>query len=70
MQRYPWDEPSGVKTDAIIGFLLGAAVSYLLQFRLRVLPSPGGGFLSGGQIMQMLIVAGVGGGWYHFRKIL
>ncbi len=59
MHRF--DQGSGVKADAIIAFLIGVLLAYLIQVRL--------GF-GGGDIFLTLIVVAAGGLWYHWRRVL
>ncbi|HVL80150.1 MAG TPA: hypothetical protein VM840_00985 [Actinomycetota bacterium] len=61
MERYPFGD-SRIRSDAIIAFLVGTAVAFFLQyfvFRIAV-----------GRIFITLVVAGVGGLYYHWRRIL
>ncbi len=50
-----------LRPDALIAFVIGILIAYVLQGRL--------GF-GGGAIFTTLIVVAVGGFWYHWRKIL
>lgn len=50
-----------VNVQAIIAFILGVVVAYVLQFRLR---------FGGGGLLTTLIVVGVGGLWYHIRRVV
>jgi hypothetical protein len=50
-----------VNYEAIIAFIAGVIVAYLLQFSL--------GF-GGGNFFTVLIVVAVGGLWYHIRRII
>lgn len=59
MQRF--GDEGRLKKDALIGFFLGVVAAYILQVVLN---------LGVSRIFTALIVIGVGGGWYHFRKIL
>lgn len=54
-------DTGGIKRDAIIAFVLGVVVAYVIQFELG---------LGGGAIFQTLIVVAVAGGWYHWRNVL
>ena len=49
-----------VKADAIIAFLVGVVVAYVLQSGLG---------LGGGGLLTTIIVAAVGGGWYKLRNV-
>ena len=50
-----------INFEAIIAFVLGVLVAYLVQTRA--------GF-GGGGLLTILIVIGVGGLWYHIRRVL
>lgn len=72
MHRFSFDEKR-LEPNAIIGFALGIAASYIVQCRLPVFSSIlgciGGGF-SAAEIIRVLIVVGVGGLWYSFRNVV
>lgn len=64
MQR--WDiDGRRVKPDAVIGFVLGLVVAYLVQRLMGLSPIAGSG-----PIFTTIIVTAVAGAWYHFRKVL
>jgi hypothetical protein len=50
-----------INVEAIIAFVLGVLVAYLLQIK--------SGF-GGGNLLTVLIVVGVGGLWYHIRRVV
>jgi hypothetical protein len=51
-----------VNVEAIIAFVIGVVVAYLLQVKA--------GFGPGNSLLTVLIVAAVGGGWYHIRRVI
>lgn len=57
---YRFESGGGIKTDAILGFLVGVVVAHVVMQRL--------GF-GGGDIFLTLIVVAVGGLWYHWRRV-
>lgn len=50
-----------INVEAIIAFVVGVLVAYLIQVSV--------GF-GGGTLLTVLIVAGVGGLWYHIRRVV
>ncbi|MEX0875487.1 MAG: hypothetical protein WD646_01710 [Actinomycetota bacterium] len=50
-----------VNIEAVLAFVVGVVLAYLLQVKA--------GFGSS-SILTMLIVLGVGGLWYHVRKVV
>lgn len=61
MERFPFGDSSRVKPDAIIAYVVGVLVSYVIQSGLR---------FGGGGIMTTIIVVATGGIWYHWRRVL
>lgn len=47
--------------EAILAFVVGVIVAYLIQSSLR---------FGGGNLFTALIVIGVGGLWYHIRRVV
>jgi hypothetical protein len=60
MDRYRFGEERRVRPDALIAFAVGTVVAYLIALQLRI----------GGRIFLTLLVAAIGGLWYHWRKIV
>jgi hypothetical protein len=50
-----------VNIQAIIAFVLGVVIAYLLQVQLS---------FGGGGLFTALIVIAVGGFWYHLRRVV
>jgi hypothetical protein len=50
-----------INPNAIIAFVLGVLVAYLIAVQLR---------FGGGAVFVTLIVVAVGGLWYHIRKVV
>lgn len=50
-----------INVEAIIAFVIGVLVAYVVQSTA--------GF-GGGALLTVLIVVGVGGLWYHIRRVL
>lgn len=50
-----------INVEAIVAFVLGVLVAYLIQVKA--------GF-GGGNLLTILIVVGVGGLWYHIRRVV
>ncbi|MGH2758958.1 MAG: hypothetical protein ACRDKJ_05265 [Actinomycetota bacterium] len=50
-----------MNVEAIIAFVIGVLVAYLAQVSGR---------FGGGNLLTVLIVVGVGGLWYHIRRVL
>ncbi len=61
MYRFDYGD-NRIKRDAVIGFLLGVAVAFVLQEFVFGAPAYA--------VFTTLIVVAVGGAWYHWRKIL
>ena len=59
-RRYGFDE-RGIRPDAIIAFLVGVLVAWVVA--IRVLNIRSGLFFT-------LIVIAVGGLWYHWRRVV
>jgi hypothetical protein len=50
-----------INPNAIIAFLLGVGVAYLVSVQLK---------FGGGGIFVTLITVAVGGAWYHIRRVI
>lgn len=50
-----------MNVEALIAFVIGVLVAYLAQVS---------GSFGGGNLLTVLIVVGVGGLWYHIRRVL
>lgn len=50
-----------VNVQAILAFVVGVVVAYVVQTTLG---------LRGGTLFTVLIVLGVGGLWYHIRRVV
>jgi hypothetical protein len=50
-----------VNVQAILAFVVGIIVAYLLQISFK---------LGGGNLFTALIVIAVGGFWYHLRRVV
>lgn len=60
MDRFRWHD-NRVRPDAFIAFFLGVVVAYLVLKALNLRPN---------LILVVLIVGGIGGFWYHWRRIV
>jgi hypothetical protein len=52
-----------IKPEAIIAFVIGTMAAYFIQFSVLGLIRPNG-------LLTFLIIAVIGGGWYHIRKVV
>jgi hypothetical protein len=50
-----------INWEAIAAFVVGVVIAYVVQTSLK---------FGGGSILTVLIVLGVGGLWYHIRRVV